>query len=137
MSKRLRKNLLCYGITTAIGIGMVALFLSTRDFGALTSQAERYRLLTDAFTIPGTVILCVGLLVWVSNQGMFNGIAYALSYTLRRLIPGLGNKHERYYDYVERKREKGGVTGYGFLLITGAAFLAVACIFMALFYRVY
>ena len=137
MSKRLKRNLLCYGITAAIGLGMAALVLATYDFGTLTTQVARYRLLADAFTIPGTVILCAGLLVWISNQEMFLGIGYAVRYAVHRLIPGMGAKQERYYDYVERKREKGPVTGYGFLLITGAAFLAVAAVFMVLFYQVY
>ena len=70
----------------------------------------------------------------VSNGGFFNGMAYAFSYAARLLVPGVSKDVGRYGDFIERRARR-GKTGYGFLIIVGAAFLAVAIVFLILFYH--
>ena len=135
MSEKLRARLLKYGISAAVCIGLVALYCGTRDFSKM-QLVEKYRTLCDAFTIPGLLALCVGVLIWASNDGFFFGLSYCLNVAWRALIPGARYKHERYYDYVTRKREK-RISGYGFLFLVGGVCMAVALVFMALFYRIY
>ena len=135
MNGNLKNTLLKYGITVFIGAVMVWLVLTGYGYEEVTTAAERYRILSDAFTIPGVIFMLCALLVLVSNKGAFEGISYAAGYALRMLIPGLSKDREKYGDYVERKREKGGVKGYGFLFFTGLAFLIVSLIFIALFYK--
>ena len=48
----------------------------------------------------------------------------------------LKDKAETYAEYVERKREK-ATKGYGFLLICGVVFLAVAAAFAVLYSQTY
>lgn len=131
----LKKNLLKYGITAAIGIGIVLLTLNLHGFTTLTDPAARIRLLADAFTIPGVIIVMAGFLVMVANGGFFNGLSYVASYAVKMLIPGPGKKPERYGDYVERKRKQGKI-GYGFLFLTGGVFVLAAVVFTILFYTV-
>ena len=132
-----RKNILLKcGIAAAIGAGMVWLTLSLHGFSELTDSAARIRLLADAFTIPGVIMVMVGFLVMVANGGFFNGVSYVASYAVKMLIPGANKNHERYGDYVVRKREKGKVTGYGFIFVVGLVFVLVAVIFTVLFYTV-
>ena len=58
-----------------------------------------------------------------------------LEFDKRMLTPkGLGG--EKYDEYLERRR-KNRVKGYGFLYVVGGAFMAVAGVFMALFYSLY
>lgn len=136
--KNRRKSLIKYGITTIIGAIMVYATISLHGYSLAVTLADKYRILADAFTIPGVVIMLCGVLVAVSNEGAFEGISYAMSYAMKMLIPGMGaNRHEKYGDYVERKREKGGVKGYGFLFIVGGVFMIIALVFIALFYSVY
>lgn len=135
MSK-LQKNLLKYGITVAVGAGMVYLTLALNGYVELTELADKYRLIADSFTIPGVVIALSGFLVMVANDGLFYGLSYAVSYAVRMLVPGMDKTRERYGDYVERKRAKGKITGYSFLFITGIAFILVAVVFIILYYNV-
>lgn len=136
--KNRRTILLKYGITTLIGALMAYATINLHGFSSAVTDVDKYRILADAFTIPGVVILLCGVLVAVANEGMFNGISYAMSYAIKMLIPGqAANRHEKYGDYVERKQAKGGVRGYGFLFIVGGVFLAIAVVFIALFYSVY
>ena len=135
MSERLRNNLLKYGITGVVCIAVAALYCGLRDFSQL-DLVNKYRTLCDAFTIPGLVSICVGILLWASNDGAFYGLGYCLNVAWKALLPGGRYKMERYYDYVTRKREK-QVTGFGFLFVGGGVCMAVALVCMALFYRIY
>lgn len=135
MKKPLKKLLTKYTVATLIGGVLVYIYIAARDFAA-EPLMEKYRILCDAFTIPGILFLMVGILIAISNEGTFDGLMYALSYAAKALIPLFGREHERYYDYVERKR-KNRAGGYGFIFIVGAAFMAVAIVFLILFYSLY
>ena len=139
MNSTWKANLLKYGITSAVGLLMVWLYFWLRvedlsELAALTS-VELYLMICDAFTIPGLTILMCGCLVWLSNEGAFNGVGYVVSFAIRTLIPGKGG-HERYSDYLERKNAN-RVKGYGFLFPVGGIFMVVALVFMALYHSVY
>ena len=134
MSKELKNNLLKYGITALVGALMAYTTTRSYNLAEAATDAERYRILSDAFTIPGVVLIMVGLLVMVSNGGFFNGMAYAFSYAARLLIPGVSKDVGRYGDFIERRAQR-GKAGFGFLIIVGAVFLAVAIVFVFLFYQ--
>ena len=135
MSKTLRTNLLKYGITAAVCLALAAVYCLLRDISRL-SLLGRYRTLCDAFTVPGLLCLCVGSLLWVSNDGFFNGLGYCLHVAWKALLPG-GRQHiERYKEYVERHNRK-KVTGFSFLLVCGGVCMAIAITFLVLFYRIY
>lgn len=134
MSKELKNNLFKYGITTLIGAMMAFTTMKSYNLAEAATDMEKYRILSDAFTIPGVILIMVGLLVMVSNGGFFNGMAYAFSYAARLLVPGVSKDVGRYGDFIERRAQR-GKTGFGFLIIVGAAFLAVAVVFLVLYYH--
>ena len=130
------KKLLKYGVAALIGAAMSATYLILRDFTGSEPLADRYRMLCDAFTIPGMVLMLSAALVALSNAGSFTGIGYSVKHMFNQLIPGMGLQRETYADYLERREDK-KVKGYGFLLQVGIVFMAVALVFYALFYRVF
>lgn len=135
MKDSLRTNLLKYGCTTLVGLGIACLVIyGQTGFFALKELDSRnlYMVLCDAFTIPGVLILLTGCLMAVGNQGAFDGVGYALSVAAKMLIPGGRASVERYSDYRERKHEKKGGR-FGFLLVDGGCFLAVALVFLVLY----
>ena len=131
---RLKSILIKCGITAVVGVGMVFLVLNLHGFSALSNQSEQFRLLADAFTIPGVIMIMVGLLIAVANGGIFNGVSYVVGFAVKMLVPGAGKDHERYGDYVERKQAKGKVRGYGFLFLVGIVFVLIAAVFTVMFY---
>ena len=134
MSKNLRNNLLKYGIAALVGGAMTYFTLWSYEYTAVVDTAEKLRLLGDAFTIPGVILIMVGFLVMVANGGFFNGISYAFSYAVRMLIPGANKDVGKYSDYVER-RSKTPKMSFSFLFVVGGVFLAVAVVFVVLFYN--
>ena len=122
-----------YGVCALFVAGMAWLYLTQRAFAG-AAQKEQCRLLCDALTLPGVLLLCAGALVWVSNLGALDGICYGLRLAFRGLIPGKRlQKEESYHDYVAGRQDK-RVKGYGFLLISGALTVAASLLFLGLCY---
>ncbi|MBR5311073.1 MAG: DUF3899 domain-containing protein [Oscillospiraceae bacterium] len=116
---------------------MTLLVIDTHELALAESEVERYRILTDAFTIPGVVLIMVAALVFISNLGGFDGLGYSLKVAIKRLLPFFGAvPDEKYGDYVERKRAH-RIKGYQFILHSGLLFLAIALYFMYKFYQIY
>ena len=114
------------------GAVLVALCMLNFDFEG-ASQADIICCWSDAFSSTGVMMILIGLLIWVSNEGAFNGIGYALSVAFKGLIPGgRAKRMETYADYLDRKEQK-RITGFGFLIIVGAVYLAVGLVFMVIF----
>ena len=116
-------------ITVAVGAVIALLFAASRGvFGGL-DQKTLYHILSDSFTVVGVVSTGVGLLLFVSNEGAFDGLSYGL-----RSFFGIFRKNyvkESYYDYkVRRGSHKMGFTT---LLISGLVLLAVAIVFYLLY----
>ena len=136
MDKSAKTILIKYGCSTAFVALLAGLYFLGQDFAG-ADLVNRYRIVCDAFSIPGVVLVMFGSLVWASNQGALLGVSYVVRYAVFSLIPGKRlEREERFGDYVLRKREQ-KVTGYGFLFYTGLAALAVALVFMGLFYAHY
>ena len=139
MSSSLKKNLIKYGVTTGLALLLAFFYVYVRvDFsnpGAMP-LVEWYRLICDAFTIPGLILLMLGCLMSLSNTGAMDGLGYVVSIAVKMLIPGGATKMERYKEYLDRRRDN-RVRGYGFLYLVGAGCMAIALVFMVLFYSIY
>lgn len=138
MSKKAVQTLVSYGVAVLLGLGLAVLVAFNFGFGDAENAMVRYRILCDASTIPGVVLFSGGVLCWVAGQGMFDALAYVGRSLLR--VFHREERHVRYYEFVEERREKRAEKEKGhflFLIITGAAFLLAAGIFMLLFYRLY
>jgi hypothetical protein len=139
VSQSLRKNLIKCGVAMGLSLILVYAFVALRvdlfDLGSV-ELVDLYLILCDAFTIPGLLMLMFGLLMTISNQGALDGLGYVAINGLKMLIPGAATRMERYKEYVERRRAN-RVKGYGFLYVVAAVLLAIAGIFLILFYSLY
>ena len=138
MSKKTINLLVSYAVALILGGVMAYIVASNYGFAAAETNVIRYRILCDAFTIPGVTLVCLGALSWIARQGTFDGLTYAVRFLFHWVHRE--TRHLRFYDYVEERREKRAEkekNSFLFLLITGAVFLLAAGVFMALFYSVY
>ena len=139
MKKTSANRLLKYGITSGVCLLLAAVyFFSNIPFSEIgkVSTVDLMLILCDAFFLPGTFALMLGLLMWVASEGALDGVGYLGSCLVKTLIPGKHGEFERYGEYVERKRGS-RKKGYGFLCIVGLNFLLIACAFWAAFYLLY
>ena len=122
-----------YASAVAIGLVFGAVYLFNNDFFGQDLR-NMYRLLSDAFMLPGFLMVAGGLMIWMSNEGAWHGVAFVVTRAVKFLLPfGRGTKDENYGEYVARQSKK-RVDGYSFVIVTGVIFLAVAALFMYLFH---
>lgn len=85
--------------------------------------------LCDAFFVPGVLMLCFGLLVFATNDGAFDMLAFGiikLFDLFRRDLTKV--KYRTFYDY--RKAQEGRKRPYIYLMIIGGAFVLAAVAFL-------
>ncbi len=128
--KRLKK----YLITTLIGLCAVALIAWSKELFIQTEAVKIFHILCDSFFAVGIVTLCVGLLIFTSNEGTFDIIAYGVSTFLGMFKKDYVRKYDTFYDYKADKADRN--IKFGYLLICGAAFVAVSLV-MLYFYKLY
>lgn len=124
-----------YAATFAVG-AIIALGVLMLDnvFSAELSHLDRIRFLSDAFFVPGALIFCVGMMVFVASKGSFDGLAYSLQFAKRellRFLPQMKDKMETFADYKARKAEK--KTPYRYLLAVGGVYLLLGLLFTVIF----
>lgn len=133
MSKKWRIPLLKYGISVAVSLAFAGVYLAGQGNLRELTQEHLFRVLSDAFFVPGFLAVAFGALIALANEGSLDAVSFILSRAVRMLIPmaRLGER-ETYGEYVARRREK-KVHGFGFLFIVGGIFLAVGAVFMLLY----
>lgn len=130
------KRLIRYAVAILAGLLLGLLYLWDKQ---LLEQplVDQYRLLSDAAMLPGVLMLFSGLMIFLSNEGSFDGVSFVLGKAVRFLLPFMGlQKGETYGEYVQRKREK-QIRGYGFLFFCGIGFLAVSILFVLLYNQIH
>ncbi len=129
-----KKIIIRYAICLGVAVALTVAVLFMRDYFSQTSINQKYRFLSDGFTISGITLICVWALVFLSDEGAFDGVGYAMKGALRVIFPFLGlQKYESYKDYRDRKHEKGKAKGYSCIGLTGLVFFLIGIVFMLLF----
>lgn len=135
MKKENVRLLTQYGIACAVAGAMAWGVTQTYGLSEAQNAVEKYRILCDAFTIPGVVFVMVGLLVMIMDRGLLDGLTYAMRSLYRVFLPMGARKDESFYDYVMHRRESRKGRHTAFILHVGILFMIPALVFMALFYR--
>lgn len=126
------KSLKKYLITVGIGLLATLWIAWMKDIFITTDTAKIFHILTDAFFAVGTVITGLGLLVFTSNEGVFDGLVYGVTSFLSMFKKDQKRKHATLYDY-KVSREGKRIYGYGFMLICGVFFLVVSFVMLAIY----
>ena len=130
----MKKLVTKYTIAIILGATLSTIALSLNGFFDTDVAIIQYKLLADAFSAPGMIMMLVPVLIWISGEGLFDGLTYALS-SLGNMLTFRGyKKQEKFYDYKMRKAEKRMNSGYWFILFVGIGFMLISCVFLAIFY---
>lgn len=135
MNRSRKVNILRCLSAAALG-GAVAWWYINSRWSDDLSQLEQYRVLCDAFTIPGAMMVLFAMLLSLNYLGALDTLAYLLSYIPRIFAPGAFGDPENLVDFVENRREK-RKKGYGFLYVVGFIYLGIAIFYLVRFYSLY
>ena len=103
------------------------------DIFALETEAEIFTMLSNACAIPGFIMFGIGILLWVTNEGLFNGISYGLKTVGRSFTVKKGEKirEEEFYEYNARQKSKNHA--FKHLLIVGGVCIMLSILFAYLY----
>lgn len=136
--KSLPKNplwaVLRYIISFAIGLAIFLGYIFGMNVTGQETQSAMYKILADGATISGVVLMGIGLLVLIANNGMFNFLNYVVQRLLSKFIHTMKAGTQAYGDFVAERGDK--KFPYLFLIIPGAVFLLLTAVFTIAFYAV-
>ena len=109
---------------------------SQYSMATLTAAQNFWRVWSNTFTIPGVILVCVGLLSLISREGTFDSLAYAGRAFIRMFQSG--RRHQRFGDFVmerreKRKEKKSMVAPF---MVVGGLFVAAAVFCLVMYYQV-
>lgn len=128
------KKVLKYLIPVLICCTVVMVILASRGSFVKTGKAL-IRDLCDAFTVPGALMFCFGLLVFATNGGTFDMLAFGVRKLFELFRKDLTKvKYRTFYDYRQAQKEKKRT--FIHFIIVGSAFLLVAIVFLIVYYKI-
>ena len=125
-----------YAACVLFGIVGFLLICWINDYWTLDSDQERLRVLCDAFTVPGLLLVFSAGLIFAANKGAFYGVGYGLRTAKEILLPFLPHEYVKYRDYIARKKAR-KVQGYRFIFVSGLVFLVVGIVLLIRFNILY
>lgn len=129
------KKILPYLITAVLGIAITVIIICVNHIWERESAQGVMQILSDAFLIPGVIIGGVGLLVFASNGGAYDMLGYAMLMFFNLFRRDVNKrKYKDFYEYRQSKKDR--KHGFAFMLIVGVVFIAVAVVFLILYYNV-
>lgn len=126
--KSLKKYLIAI-IAEAVLVFLVAV---SKDIFSVNEAVKIYHILCDSFFAIGFIAAGIGLLIFTTNEGVFDGVTYAVGSFINMFKKDPSKKYASLYDYRESKGRR--AIEFGFLLICGLIFVAISLI-MYLLYR--
>ena len=125
-----------YVITTAIAFVIGILITLSRGIFQEKEMDMIITIISDAFFIPGILLICVGLIVLASNEGLFLAISYGFK-VIGRTISAKKDEtlmNEKYHEYYARQIQK--KTKCKHLLIVGIGFVVISLLFVVVYFCV-
>lgn len=121
-------------LSTAIALLIVSLIIClSKDLFSKTEPTEVFRILCDAFSVPGIVYVCFGLLSICNQQGTFDGLGYTLKSWMRvtknyRNDESAPKSYAEYKDSINGKRK----ISWNFIIV-GLAFVGIGIVFYLIY----
>lgn len=125
-----------YAITTAVALIVGVLIALGRGIFQEDEIDMIITIISDAFFIPGVLLVCVGLIVYASNEGLFLTISYGFK-TIGRTITAKKDEQlmeEKYHEYYARQMEKKSKCKH--FLIVGLVFVVISLLFVVVYFAV-
>ena len=116
------------------GLGLAGVISVARGVTTAEVQKDRILCLCDGFSMSGLLLLCVGLLVVIAGEGVFDVLSYGVQKGLHHFIPRYtADDLGTFYDYKMAKQKKPKARPVTMLLV-GASLLLIGIVLMLLWY---
>lgn len=125
------KKVIKYLIPVALGVAVVLMILTSKGAFVKTGKGLISDL-CDAFFVSGAILTGVGALIFVTNGGAFDMLAFGVRKLFDLFKKDLTKvKYRTFYDYRQAQKEKN--RSFIHLLLIGVAFLLVSIVFFIIY----
>lgn len=125
----MKKNtLIKYLVSFLVGGVMAFGFMLAKGIFSQSKTLNVISILCDAFFASGVILASVGLIIFASNGGAFDMLAFSMILFFSLFRKNLKRKYKDFYEYREAK--KGKKRSLAFLLIVGIFYICVSGIFL-------
>jgi len=121
-------------VAAMVGLVLAMAVMGMEGGYTSTDQAMFLKALCDACFVAGIVLVCVGLLVFVAEDGVFDMLSYGVRKMLRLILPQEKQDQfpKTFYDYRVWKHSK-KKAAFGYLLLVGLGYLVLAGIVLLMY----
>jgi hypothetical protein len=133
------KTWLKYLITALVGLIFAGTYCITNGLVTETDPVKVFKILSDAFTVPGMLLVCIGCFQFCVSHGAFYGIQYVVHSLLvnHNWSRTKFKDKETYAEYVEAKKAKAGDNaGTPYLFFVGLLFILISVVFVIAYHNV-
>ena len=125
-----------YVITTAVALAVGVMIALGRGIFQEDEIDMVITIISDAFFIPGVLLLCIGLIVYASNEGLFLSISYGFKAIGRTITAKKDEKlmNEKYHEYYARQIQKKSKCKH--FLLVGLVFIVISLLFVVIYFAV-
>ena len=129
------KSWVKYLTGAVIGLVIALVVCLTKDLFKQTDTSMVLRILCDAFFIPGIVLAGIGVLTYLSSQGLYDGLTYSFASMARhrKNNPGDDKTPKSYFDYKNNKKRRGASWH---LVIVGVGFVVIGVVFYLIYNKI-
>lgn len=120
------KTLKKYLITLGVEVLAVFTIILLKDVFYASDLKTVFHILCDAFVAVGVTVSGVGLLVFTTNEGVFDGLVFGVQTFVNMFRKNVDKKYKNFFEYKESRADK--KFEFGFIVICGAVFLVVGII---------
>ena len=122
-----------YVITALVGLAVSVYICFSRNIFGAETVADVITILSDAFFVPGILFLCLGLILYAANEGIFNAVSYGMKILGRSLVGKKDEKiiNEEFHEYHARVSQK--KTKVKHFLLVGVVNFVISIIFVVIY----
>ena len=130
------KRFIKYMLTFILGLLMSFVVFSYRNILESSSTSDIVMILSDGFLLPAVLIGGLGVLLFVSNGGMFDIFIFSFG-TLRETLKYKKDRDPNFpKNYFEFKQQRSKKYTTSYFLVVGGVFLVLSLAFNIIFYYV-
>lgn len=121
-----------YLICLLIGLAMAIVIMLSKGIFAKNEFVDVMHILTDAFFVPGVLLVCFGLLILASNGGTFDMLSYGVLTLFNLFRKDMSKmKHKTFYDYRTAKHEKD--RSFLYIVLVGIFYILISMVFLVIY----
>lgn len=119
-----------YALAHGAGLIAAAVCIAISGIWNVESGKEIFKILCDAFLFAGVLLFSCGALIFAANGGAFDSLIFA-AVKLIKTRSRRADCGQNFYDFCKEKRKT--KRKFGFLLLSGFAFVLTSVVFLIAF----